>query len=93
MCICRLSISDNCFRRVPTIDLFRAMLYFSNCSLFDRPHHFVILSSRQDAAGDFDLRCPTVMAARHFAGLGQPTYLYSFDHAPFESINWPGQSE
>lgn len=47
-------------------------------------------SAAQDAAGDFDLRCPTVMAARHFASLGQPTYLYSFDHAPFESINWPG---
>ena len=46
----------------------------------------------QDAAGDFVLRCPTVMAARHFERLGQPTYLYSFDHAPFESINWPRQS-
>lgn len=49
-------------------------------------------SAAQDAAGDFDLRCPTVMAARHFANLGQPTYLYSFDHAPFESINWPGHT-
>lgn len=39
------------------------------------------------AVGDFDLRCPTVMAARVFAAQGRPTYLYSFDHTPYESVN------
>ena len=49
--------------------------------------HEIYNKAAQDAAGDFDLRCPTMMAARTFASLGQPTYLYSFDHQPFESVN------
>jgi para-nitrobenzyl esterase len=44
-------------------------------------------NAAQDAAGDFDLRCPTRMAARVFASQGRPTFLYSYDHPPYESVN------
>ena len=46
-----------------------------------------MVNAAQDAAGDFDLRCPTRMAARVFASQGRPTFLYSYDHPPYESVN------
>ncbi len=48
---------------------------------------YLLRQAAENAVGDFDLRCPTVMAARVFAAHQQPTFLYSYDHQPFMSVN------
>ena len=48
---------------------------------------WLLHNAAQDAVGDFDLRCPTVMAARTLAQHNLPTFLYSYDHQPYESVN------